>query len=198
MTGWIILLVLIAILAVIAVCKIGIHFVYAEEMATIKIVVGGIKLRVPGNKRKSNARNSSSTSVASKKKRNTKLWLSAAWENKDEILSVIVRILKAPAIDVLKVSIAVGGNDPEACALRYGKMCAVVSGVLAALENTFSIKKRKTDVWCCFDKAETEITAEAVVTLRIYEIVVLAILLLRPVIKVYHQVKNTMKVGHNT
>lgn len=197
MRGWVIFLAILAVLCCFAILKVGIYLVYIEQEISVRFLIGPLKVQFPAKKDKEKKVRSDTKSIPRKKQRNIKPWLTALWEHLGEILDLVARILTSPTIDILKIDVSVGHSDPETCALNYGRICAVVASALALIENTFSIKKRKTDVRCCFDKTKTEVAAEAAVTLRIYEIVALAALFVRLGLKLYRQAKNTKKVGQN-
>lgn len=197
MRGWVIFLAILALLSCIAILRIGIHLVYVEQEISVRLLVGSLKVQFPAKKEKEKKVLDGAKAAPRKKQRNIKPWLTALWEHLGEILDLAARILTSPTIDILKIDVAVGHSDPETCALNYGRICGAVASTLAVIENTFSIKKRKTDVRCCFDRTKTEIAAEAAVTLRIYEIIALAVLLAGLGLKLYRQAKNTKKVGLN-
>ena len=107
-------------------------------------------------------------------------------------------MLTSPTLDVLKLQILVGGKDAEACAMTYGRICAVVGCVLPVVENTFGIRKRQIDVRCCFDRENLDISAEAAITIRIYEIFALAFAMLGLGLKLLLAAKNNKKAVQNS
>ena len=118
-----------------------------------------------------------------------KPWLSALLDYWQDILGLIGRVLTSPTLDILRLEIKVGAGDAEACAMKYGKICAIVGAVLPVVENTFTIKKRKIDVLCLFDQDSMDISAEAAITIRIYEIFALVFALLGLGIKIFFQAR---------
>ena len=127
------------------------------------------------------------------KKANLKPWIDAVMTYWRELLALVGHILTAPTLDILRLEVWVGGKDAEACAMTYGRICAMIGSVLPVVENTFGIRKRKIDVWCCFDRDDMEISAEATVTVRIYEIFALVFALLGLGIKLLLEARNNTK-----
>ena len=193
--------VLIAILALlltgIAFLQVGVVFCYKGQELLFRMVLGKIKLYFP-RKRNTGKEAEEKPKLPSvkKKEKRWKPWLKVAWDHFNEIMELIGRILREPTIDMLKIDIGVGNDDPEACALNYGRVCAAVGAALPIVESVFSIKKRHIDVQCRFDRSDLDLSFEAEVTLRIYEIILLSICLITLGLKLYRQAKNLKKVGH--
>ena len=81
--------------------------------------------------------------------------------------------------------------------MYYGRICAVLSGVLPMVENTFGVRKRKINVWCCYDRDSIDVSAEAAITVRIYECFALAFAILGLGIKILLQARNYKKAVQN-
>lgn len=197
MKACVIIAILALLLAGIALLKVGVFVCYTGQELFLRLVLGKIKLHFPKKKsaEKEPVEKVKATSVKKKEKRWIP-WLKVAWDHLDEIMELIGRILREPTIDMLKIDIGVGNEDPEACAINYGRVCAAVGAALPVVESVFSIKKRYINVRCCFDRADLDLNLEAAVTLRIYEIIQLAICLITLGLKLYRQAKNLKKVGH--
>ena len=130
-----------------------------------------------------------------KKKGKFKPWIDAALAYWQEILQLIGRVLTSPTLDDLQLEIRVGGGDAEKCAMTYGKICAIVGGVLPVVENTFGIRKRRIEVYPCFDRDDLDIMADVSITLRIYEIFALVFALLGLGLKIFLEARKNKKGG---
>lgn len=218
MNGWMIwLLVLLALIAL-AMVKIGVHVLYEAKKMRLELLISGFKLVVVGDEKKKKAKKAKKEKkepktknqqtekktvmktqsdpvpkAPQKKKGKLKPWIDAALEYWREILGLIGRVLTTPTLDILRLELWVGGGDAEACAMQYGKICAIVGAVLPVVENTFGIRKRKIDVYCCFDRDDLEISAEASIIVRVYEIFALVFALLGLGLKLLLKAKNNKK-----
>ena len=68
-------------------------------------------------------------------------------------------LLKKSRVTDLRLTLRVGGEDAAEIALNYGKLCGVVYGSLAALQNFIRVRVKKLDLSCdfCSEKTEQEI-----------------------------------------
>lgn len=84
-----------------------------------------------------------------------------------QIVLDLIRSVAKPLGDLLKkfratdlrLTLRVGGEDAAEIALNYGKLCGVVYGSLAALQNFIRVRVKKLDLSCdfCSEKTEQEI-----------------------------------------
>lgn len=194
MKPWLLWLSIVGLLLLAVFTKVGVRVTYRDAF-TIKFQVGKFRFTLPEKKTETVEDKTPSKSVsAKKKKRDWKPLLSAMFENRSEILALVGRILTTPTLDALHVHIEVGADEPDQCALKYGQICGLVGAILGAIENTFTVKKRKVDVRCCFDRSDIRIEADIEVTLRVYEIIALAMVALRIAAGLYRQGKSNKKV----
>ena len=193
MKPWMIWLLAAIVVTVLARMKVGVHACYAEQCFSLKILLGRICINFGEKQKPEKEKKQKPTGSSSGKKRKLG-WFEAVQNNWLEIISLLGRILSTPTLDVLRLQVNVGGKDPQACALTYGKICAVVGAFLAPLENTFRVIKRDISVNCCFEQEKIDVEGEVEVTLRIYEILTLAVAALRVGLKFYRDAKNNMKV----
>ena len=181
------------LLALLAFLKVGVRVVYHDAFA-IKFKIGRFRFSLFGKKSSDENKTPPKSGSQKKTKRNWKPLLNAVFEKRSEILFLIGRILTTPTLDDLMVHIEVGAEEPDKCALKYGEICSVVGILLAGIENTFTVKKRRVDILCCFDKADLQIDAEVEITLRVYEIIALAAAALKLGFGIYRQGKSNKKV----
>lgn len=171
--------------------RVGIWVSYEEKRLQLRLVLGSLRLSLPKGKKKPEEAPEPAPPPPRKKKGNPleNPWVKAALDYRRELLALIGRVLKSPTLDVLRLELEAGGANVEQCALRYGRICAAIGSFLPLVENTFGIRKRSIQVRCRYDLPATRISAEAAITLHIYEIFALAFALLGLGIKLYLQAR---------
>lgn len=189
----------IAVLGAFAFLKVGVFLRYDATGASIKLVVGPFAVKINSDEQsgqKVQKRGTGRSKGAQKGRRSKgKLWVKAVLQNWGEIFRLIGRILSSPVLDSLSLQISVGGDDPEVCAMTYGRVCAAVSALLPVVEATFSVKKRKVDISYDFEDGKTRIEAEASATLRVYELLALGASALKLISNMYSFVKSNNESG---
>lgn len=202
MKPWLAWLIVLLILFLFGIVKVGIHVLYENKKLFLELLIFRFKVVLAGDEKKSKKtkiRNASSrekkpkkqkvktadasnkktaSDKSSKEKGKWKPLIQAVLAYWQEILALIGKVLKTPTLDDLRLELLVGGKDAENCAMTYGRVCAVIGAVLPVVENTFGIRKRKIDVYCCFDRDSLDIAAETSITVRIYEVFALVFSLL--------------------
>ena len=206
MKAWVVWTIILATLACLAFVKVGIHVAYEDKLLQLELIIAKIRLvlmgkdksekpKNPKTKKKEPAKQSSPKTESTKKKGKIweNPWVRAVLDHWQALLGLIGRVLTTPTLDILRLQIWVGGGDSEKCAMNYGRICAVLGGVLPVVENTFGIRKRQIEVLCCYDRDSLEVSAEASITVRIFEIFALAGALLGLGIKLFLQARNYKK-----
>ena len=221
------LLITLAVLLILALIKVGVRVLYQQKQLQVEVLISRFKLIIVGDRKKKKKKkhksdkkekkpakekaksakteassektdqNNKDGSKKSKQKGKLKPWIDALLTYWREILELIGRVLTSPTLDDLQLEIRVGGSDAEACAMTYGRICAIVGGVLPVVENTFGIRKRRIEVYPVFDGDKLEISADVSITLRIYEIFALAFALLGLGLKLFLEARNNKKGGAN-
>lgn len=193
MIGW---LSAAAVLGLVLTMKAGVWLRWESGSAVLKLRIGPFRFSFStgeGKGPKAKAAGKAKVPKAGKKSGGGKKWIRATVTYWQELLILIGRILRTPRLDLLRLHIAVGGKDPEACAMQYGRICAALSGALPLVQRSFRVKKQDIDVICRFDQTETDILAEAEATMKIYEIFALLGTTLGLLLKLYSHTKNTEK-----
>jgi len=194
MSGWLILLLVLFLVALLAFLKLGVHIIYNDEDLRLRILVGELRIRVASSEHPSPKKKKLSPKAkVGSKKVSKKPWIKAAFAHWADILFLVGRILTSPTMEKLKLRVMVGNEDPEACAITYGRVCGAVAAILPPLENTFTVKRRDVQVMCCFERDKMQVEAETVVVLRVYQIVAIAVAALRLILSIYSEVNNTDK-----
>lgn len=175
-----VLLIVLAVLFLIALLPMGIHLQYKDDLHVFLKIGPWKKLLDEESKaKKPESKKLTPPKDRPAKQKTAKSWLPVLRKHWREILGAVGRILKAPTLDLLRLDIAVGDEDPAKCAISYGRICAAVGAGIPVVEGVFHVKKRQINVNCCFDQSGTEIGADVVLTLRVYQIIALATGLLR-------------------
>lgn len=179
-----VLLMVLAILLLLAMIPIGIHLQYRDELCVFLKIGPWKKLldEASASKKPKSEKTVPQTGRSAKRKQ-AQSWLPVLQKHWREILNAAGCILRAPTLDLVRLKIDVGDEDPAKCAISYGRICAAVGAGIPVVEGIFRVKKRQINVNCCFERSGTEIDADVVLTLRIFEIIALAVGLLRLGIK---------------
>ena len=211
-------MIILAVLVVLAMVRVGVRVFYEEKKLRLELVISKFKLVLMGedkpkkkkkekpkkekSKKEKPAKEQADKKKADKPKKKGNIlenpWVMAVLDYWRELLALVGRVLTSPTLDVLRLQLWVGGGDSEKCAMTYGRVCAILGGVLPVVENTFGIRKRQIEVWCCYDRDSIDVSAEAAITIRIYEIFALVFALLGLGIKIFLQARKYKKAVQNT
>ena len=174
MIGWLIAFV---ILALFLLLKVGVFFHWDDQSSVLKIRIGVFRFSLstddkkPKKKKNANPKNQTASASQQKEKKtdktNLKKWVRVLLAHWTDLLTFLGKVLTSPTIDLLRIYIAVTGDDAE---LQYGKYCAGLSAGLPVLQNTFRVKKQDIQIACRYEIPKTRIMAEAEATIRIYEV----------------------------
>lgn len=99
------------------------------------------------------------------------------------------------AVDHLRLTLILADSDPCDLALNYGKGWAVLGNLMPLLERVLMIKKRDIEVECDFTADKTTVVAGADLTLRVWQLAILAFTHGPGVIKEYFNIMNKRKGG---
>lgn len=174
MTGWLIALV---ILALFLLLKVGVFFHWDSQTSVLKMRVGLFRFSLSTDekkpKKKKDQKSKKQVPSASQQKEkksdktNLKKWIKVLLAHWTDLLALLGKVLTSPTLDLLRLYIAVAGDDAE---LQYGKYCAGLSAGLPVLHNTFRVKKQDIQIACRYEIPKTQIMAEAEATIQIYEV----------------------------
>ncbi len=78
-------------------------------------------------------------------------------------------------VNNLQLKLILAGDDPCDLAVNYGRAWAALGNLLPLLEKTFVIKKRDCEVECDFTADETLVTAQMDVTIRLGQMLSMAV-----------------------
>ncbi len=196
MIGW---LITVGIAGLLLSMKVGVQLKWESGTALLKVRVGQLRFALSTDKKPKNKKNKKTESKQTpanepkKDKSSTKKWIKAFISHWRDVLQLIAKILRSPQIDFMQLRIIVGNKDPEKCAMQYGKLCAGLSAGLPVVEQLLPIKKKDVRVDCDFARAKNDIFAVAEATVRLYEILAIAVAGLLLLVRVYRDVKTNEK-----
>ena len=162
--GWLIALVLIALIGFI---PIGIHGLYNENGAKLFLKIGHYRIGVYPRRSKKGRSSPKPKSNGAKSVAQNKNAGSA--ENftpyAKQVVSLLVDLHKKLRVDLLELKVILAGGDPSDLAIYYGNACAAVSNLIPLLEKTCNIIKRDVEVECSFTNEKTIVFAQIVATM---------------------------------
>lgn len=192
MIGW---LLTAALLYLFLLMKTGVYLRWDSGSAVLKLRIGIFRFALPANKKAAQTSDKKPADKDALPKENKpakpmlKKWIRALLVHWRETLELIVRVLRAPKLDLLRLHIAVGDKEPDVCAINYGRFCAALSAALPVVDQMFSVKKQDVEITCQFDRETTDILAEVEAIVRVYEVFALLVGGLLLLIKLYRHTK---------
>lgn len=100
-------------------------------------------------------------------------------------------------IDRLECDLILGGTDPAKLAMGYGRAWGAMGSLLAALEQTFTIRKRDVEVQCDFTSPETRVIFRAQITITVGRLLALGVRYGLRALKDYLTLRKIRKGGMN-
>lgn len=179
MTGWIVLIVILAVLFLISLIRLGGRAKYGPEGFRFFVMAGPMTVQLipAGRKNKEKtakpAKEKKSKPVSDEKK---------PGKEKSGTVGRILKLLPTVAetagalkrkirIDHLVLTVIWGAEDAAAAALGYGKANALLGMIWPLLDNNFKVKKCEWNVDVDYGRSEPEFTADAVITITIGQLI---------------------------
>ena len=169
--GWGITL---AVLALIAVCPLGVAVVYDKNGLLARALIGPVRITVfPTRKGKKQEKLPAEKPVPKKNVVSTEKTEKRGGSLADflpllqlglEFLGVFRRKLRVKRLELLLI---MAGDDPCDLAVNYGKAWAALGNLVPVLERFFVIKKRDLQVQCDFTADKTLIDAQLELTITL-------------------------------
>ena len=157
----------------------GIDGEYSQSGAVVKLVAGKLSILVyPRDKKEKipkEKKNQQAKEKTEQTKRGGKILLFR------ELLGVALRALnclrKKIRMETLTLHLTLGGagDDPAGAAILYGRAWAAIGALTPLLEQTFTISKRDIQVAIDFSEHETVIYARGRITLKLGDILYIAV-----------------------
>lgn len=185
MTGWIILIVVLAVLFLVSLIRLGGRAKYSPDGFYAYVLAGPMKIQLFPPKPKDETK----TAKPKKEKKKKEKPAAAKGHQNDEKPGTVGRIMKllptvAEAagslkrkirIDHLTLTVVWGAEDAASAALGYGKANALLGMIWPLLDNNFNVKKCDWNVDVDYGKTVPEFTADAAITITIGQLLSFAV-----------------------
>ena len=202
MTGWLIAL---GILILLAILPIGASLIYNEDGPLVRVIVGFIPIKVFPQK-KENKKDKEPPAQAQKKKKDNK---PAKNKEPSEVpgtvsdfmpyikisLQFLDSVRKKLRVKLLELKVVMAGGDPCDLGTNYGRVWAAIGNIMPQLERFLVIKKRNINVCCDFEADDMLIYARAELRITFARALSLVTVNAIRAIKVYIKNKNKGKGG---
>ena len=187
MTGWIIALTVIILIAVI---PLGITAAYQDGQPLVKVFAGPVRITLLPKKEKADKKKkkekhaadskngtaeSKKKSSASPEKAKKKISLNQIKMLLGLALKLLDDLRKKIRVTELKFHLILSGEDPADVALNYGRVWELMGNLWPRAEHAFSIKKQDIKIACDFEAEKTKAEAKITVNLLFGRLVVLAV-----------------------
>lgn len=200
MTGWLIAL---GILILLAILPLGVSVIYNEDGPLARVIAGFIRIKVFPLKKKEKK---------SKKQKKKKTVKTNATKKKKEpsqkggsimdflpLVKVAVDFLngfrKKLRVNRLELKLTLAGGDPFDLGMNYGKAWEVLGNITPYLDRVFVFKKRDLDVACDFEADKTLIYARLDLTITLGRLLGLVFVAGFRALKEYFKITKKRKGG---
>lgn len=174
-------LIALAVLVLLATLPVGVDVRYDGAGPLVRLLAGPVGLTLypahPKKKKKAPKKNGETAQKAANaaEKKPT----GGSWKDFLPLVKTALAFLgdfrRKLRIDHLECDLVLGGTDPAKLAMGYGRVWAAMGDLLAALEQTFTIRKRDVEVQCDFTAPETRVTFRAQITITVGRLLALAV-----------------------
>lgn len=203
MTGWLIAL---GILILLAVLPVGVCLIYNAEGLILSLLLGAVKIKLfpkaskeKKEKKEKPVKKQKQAKPAPKQKPAEKKRSGGKITDFLPLVDVGLKFLgsfrRKLRVKRLELNYVMAGGDPCDLALNYGKAWAAVGNVMPLLERIFVIKKRNIQVQCDFVGDTATIHARLDITITIGRIVGLAVKYGVLALREFLKLKNKNKGG---
>ncbi len=181
MTGWIILIVILAVLFIISLVRLGGRAKFGPEGFRAYVMTGPIKIQLFPAKPKDKTK-----TVKPPKEKKKKEKPASSDEEKPGTVGRILKLLPTVAeaagalkrkirIDHLVLTVIWGAEDAASAALGYGKANALLGMIWPLLDNNFKVKKCDWQIDVDYGKTSPEFTADAAITITVGQLISFAV-----------------------
>ncbi len=170
--GWLILL---AVIVLLAILPLGVSVIYEESGADVWILAGPLRIRVyPRKKKPEEKPEKPEWESAEKTKKQAPSEVPrkrGSWKDFLPLVRLGMEFLgdlrKKVRVKRLELDLCMAGDDPCDLAISYGRANAAMGTLLAALNQIFVIRKQRIKINCDFEAEEMTIYArlDAVITI---------------------------------
>lgn len=186
--GWIILLVILAVLFLLSLLKLGGMVRYSPEGLTVKVIAGPLRIGIlPAKPQKEPKKPKKEKPPKEKKDKGKKPpEEEKPPEEKPGTVGRLLKLLPTVAeaagalkrkicIDRLYLAVVWGAEDAAAAALGYGRANALLGMIWPLLDNNFKVKDCDFRVDVDYEKARPEITVDAALTMTVGQLLAFGI-----------------------
>lgn len=205
--GWLIAL---GILVLLAITPVGVLAGYNSDGILLRVVAGPVRFTILPAKKKGKKQKDKAPKQKKEKTVNQKSEVKS--EKKEDKGGSVLDFLpllhttfdflgefrRKLRVDRLELKLILGGGDPAALGINYGKAWAAVGNLMPQLERFFVIKKRDVEVECDFTASQTLIIARLQITITIGRIVSIAVRYGFRALREYLKIVNKRKGGNAT
>ena len=203
MTGWLIALCIVILLAIL---PLGVSVIYNEDGPLVRVIAGFVRIKVFPLKKKEKKAEKKKKKTKTKKKKSEK----AASEKKPSskggsimdflpLMKVAVDFLdgfrRKLRVNTLEMKLVLAGGDPCDLGLHYGKAWEVLGNITPYLDRVFVFKKRDLDVACDFEGSKTLIYVRLDLTITLGRLLALVFTAAFRALKVYLEIMKKRKGG---
>ncbi len=181
MTGWLIAL---GILVLIAILPIGASLIYDEDGLLLSLLLGWLKIRLYPKKqtkekkpkeKKKTARPTREKKAPPKPKEKSGGKLTDFLPLVEVGLQFLDSLRRKLRLNRLELKLTMAGGDPCNLAVNYGRAWAAAGNLIPLLERIFVIRKRDIQVQCDFTVSETLVAARLDITITVGRILGIAV-----------------------
>lgn len=175
MTGWLILLCILGLLAVVLFVPAVLHVTLQAEQTDVRLSFLGIPIyrsdrqrkRKKTKKKPSKKKKESSSKGKKKEKQPLSEKLDLIKDALSGVRKGLRKLTRGIRFRHVSISVAVGSFDACECAMAYGKMNAALYPCLAVLGTVFSVSYDDVAVHCCFGEPKTRYRISGTVKLSL-------------------------------
>lgn len=183
MTGWIILIVILALLFLISLIRLGGRATFGPDGFGVVIMLGPARIKLVPAKPK-NDKKPAKPKMEKKKKEKTPV--AEGREKKGGTVGRIMELLPTVAeaagalkrrirIDHLTLTVVWGAEDAASAALGYGRANALLGMIWPLLDNNFKVKECDWNVDVDYEKTVPEFSADAAITITVGQLLSFAV-----------------------
>ena len=178
---WILLCVAL-LLVVINLLRVGVDAAYEDGILSLRLKAGPVQMTVlpkkPKPKKKQKPETGAENQTRSEKKRKLRISFSEILELARLALEAVGAFRRKLQIDLLRLHLRVGTDDPYDTAMTYAYLRAAIGGLSPLAERTLSIRERDVQLGADFTNPGVSGRARLVLTIRIGQIAAIALVFL--------------------
>lgn len=180
--------IILAAAILLGVTKVGIAAAW-DETLTLRLCLGPFSFSLLKEEKEKKP-----SKGAPKKKKGKNPWVTVLLQHWREVLSLVSRILRTPRIEHFSLHLLFGGKDQADAALNYGRACAVTGVLLSFLKSRYQVEEKNIHILYDAEASELKCKAAGTLSVRIFQLAVLAVAVLRLAYRLYQELPNSQKV----